>query len=517
MQQKKFITNIAFLIILNLLIKPFWPLGIEPLVQNTVGNAMYGEYFILFNFSFLLNIILDFGITNFNNKNIAQNNHLLSKHFSSLFTLKLILGFFYLIITIVLGIAMGYETRFIKLLFLLSINQFLISMIAYLRSNLLGLHLFKTDSFISIADRVIMIVLCIMLALKCFGLELNIMTFVYTQNIGYFLTAFIAFVTVYSKTNHFKLVWNFPFSVMILKQSMPYAILVLLMTFYNRVDAVMLEKLLPENNIYLSTLINKIKSIPELMQNEKISQIIASSSELLKESGTYQAGIYAKAFRLLDAGNMIAYLFSVQLLPTFSTMIKYKENVEHIVKLSFIILVAPALLVSIGCYSYSNEISYLINHGVNDSAKEFGLLMFCFTFISSTYIFGTLLTANGSLKQLNSMAIIGIFINIGLNFFLIPKLQAIGSVYSSVITQFFTAAIQIYFSIKIFKLKFNYKLITSLLLYIIGLVIINYYSKIMTDNWLLNFFIMVICSLILLFATKLISIKSILNLKSIKT
>ena len=147
MQQKKFVTNIALLIILNLLIKPFWPLGIETAVQNSVGNSSYGEYAILFSFSFLLNIILDFGVTQFNNKNIAQNNHLLTKHFSSLFTLKLVLGFIYILITILAGITMGYDFRLMKLLSILAVNQFLISMIAYLRSNLLGLHLFKTDSF----------------------------------------------------------------------------------------------------------------------------------------------------------------------------------------------------------------------------------------------------------------------------------------------------------------------------------------------------------------------------------
>ena len=159
-------------------------MGIEPAVQNAVGNAGYGEYFILFNFSFLLNIILDFGVTNFNNKNIAQNNHLLTKHFSSLFTLKLALGVLYLVITIIMGTVMGYEYRYMKLLFILAINQFLISMIAYLRSNLLGLHLFKTDSFVSVADRVIMIGLCLMLLGRWFGLEISIMTFVYAQTIG---------------------------------------------------------------------------------------------------------------------------------------------------------------------------------------------------------------------------------------------------------------------------------------------------------------------------------------------
>ena len=287
MHQKKFVTNIAFLIVLNLLIKPFWPLGIEPAVQNAVGNAGYGEYFILFNFSFLLNIILDFGVTNFNNKNIAQNNHLLTKHFSSLFSLKLALGIIYLAVTIMLGFVMGYEFRYMKLLSILAVNQFLISMIAYLRSNLLGLHLFKTDSFVSVADRVIMIGICMMLLLRWFGLQIDIMTFVYAQTIGYVLTAVIAFATVYFKTDHFKLTWNWPFSLMILKQSFPFAILVLLMTFYNRLDAVMIERILPKNE------------------------------------GTEQAGIYAKAFRLLDAGNMIAYLFSVQLLPVFSRILKY--------------------------------------------------------------------------------------------------------------------------------------------------------------------------------------------------
>lgn len=473
MQQKKFVTNIAFLIVLNLLIKPFWPLGIEPAVQNAVGNASYGEYAILFNFSFLLNIILDFGVTQFNNKNIAQNNHLLTKHFSSLFSLKLVLGLVYFVITILLGFIIGYDFRYMKLLSILAINQFLISMILYLRSSLLGLHLFKTDSFVSVADRVIMIFLCLGLLLRWFGIEIDIMTFVYSQTLGYFLTAVIAFITVYYKTDHFKLNWNWPFSLMILKQSFPFAILVLLMTFYNRLDSVMLGALLPAG------------------------------------VGSEQAGIYAKAFRLLEAGNMIAYLFSVQLIPVFSRMLKHKENVEQLVKLSFILLVAPALVVSVGCFFYSNELSAIINHGVTDSAVEFSILMLCFTAVSTTYIFGTLLTANGNLKQLNTMAIIGICINLILNFILIPHYKAMGSAVSSLITQFFTAGIQFYFAYKIFKFKVNIRLIIALVIFIAGIVIFNYMSRSFTQNWMINFAIMVVFCGLWAFVSGLINIKSI--------
>jgi len=473
MQQKKFVKNIAFLIVLNLLIKPFWALGIEPSVQNAVGNSAYGEYAILFNFSFLLNILLDFGVTQFNNKNIAQNNQLLTKHFSSLFTLKLALGVFYLVATIVLGLLLKYDLRYMKLLLILALNQFLISMILYLRSSLLGMHLFKTDTFVSIADRVIMIFLCLGLLLRWFGIEIDVMMFVYTQTIGYLITALIAFLAVYYKTEDFKIKWNWPFSLMILKQSFPFAILVLLMTFYNRLDSVMLGYLLPAG------------------------------------VGSEQAGIYAKSFRLLEAGNMIAYLFSIQLIPVFSKMIKNNENVEHLVKLSFILLVVPALLVSIGCYFYSYELSSLINQGAHDSYREFGLLMLCFTAVSATYIFGTLLTANGNLKQLNTMAVIGICTNLVLNFILIPKYMALGSVYSSLITQFFTAGIQIFFAYKIFKFRINYKLILAILIYIIGIILLNYFSKSFTNNWVLNFTIMVVFSVIWAFIARVLSIKSI--------
>ena len=473
MQQKKFVTNIAFLIVLNLLIKPFWALGIEPSVQNAVGNVSYGEYAILFNFSFLLNIILDFGVTQFNNKNIAQNNHLLTKHFSSLFSLKLVLGIVYFIITMLLGLIIGYDFRYMKLLGVLVINQFLISMILYLRSSLLGLHLFKTDSFVSVADRVIMIFICLGLLFKWFGIDIDIMAFVYAQTIGYFLTAIIAFMTVYYKTEHFKLKWNWPFSLMILKQSFPYAVLVLLMTFYNRLDSVMLGALLPSG------------------------------------IGSEQAGIYAKAFRLLEAGNMIAYLFSIQLIPIFSRMIKHQENVEQLVKLAFILLVTPALIVSVGCFFYSNEISSIINHGVTDSATEFSILMLCFTAVSTTYIFGTLLTANGNLKQLNTMAIIGICINLILNFILIPHYKAIGSAFSSLITQFFTAGIQIYFAYKIFKFRFNMKLIISLFIFLTGIIIFNFISKSFTQHWMINFSIMCVFCLVWSFVSGLINIKSI--------
>ncbi|MDP2888396.1 MAG: polysaccharide biosynthesis protein, partial [Bacteroidota bacterium] len=69
--KRKFITNLLLLLFLNVLIKPFWIFGIDLTVQNMVGDESYGLYFSLLNFSMILNIFLDLGITSYNNKNIA--------------------------------------------------------------------------------------------------------------------------------------------------------------------------------------------------------------------------------------------------------------------------------------------------------------------------------------------------------------------------------------------------------------------------------------------------------------
>ena len=58
--QRKFVVNLALLLLLNFLIKPFWIFGIDRTVQNElVSSADYGTYFALFNFAMLFNILLD--------------------------------------------------------------------------------------------------------------------------------------------------------------------------------------------------------------------------------------------------------------------------------------------------------------------------------------------------------------------------------------------------------------------------------------------------------------------------
>jgi len=417
--QKKFIANLGFLLLLNLLVKPFWLFGIDRAVQNATGAEAYGHYYALFNFSLLLNILLDLGITNFNSRNISMNRQLLQKHISGIIMLRLVLAVAYILISSVIALAIGYTFEETSILGVLLLNQILISGILYLRSNLAGLHMFKHDSFISVLDRGLMILICGWLLWgRAGGPSFQINWFVYAQTASYLITLVVTLVLLSGKVHFNGIKWNKAFSLMILRKSYPFAALILLMTFYNRVDSVMLERLL--------------------------------------DNGAKQAGIYAQAYRLMEAGNMVAYLFAGLLLPIFSHMIKSKSNIEPLLKTSTSLMLVPALGAAI-VYLFNNVeiMDALYKYNARESAQVGVFLMVSFVGMCVSYNFGALLTANGNLSALNKLAACAMALNIILNLLLIPVMEANGAAIASMITQLLMAFGQILLAIRLFNISIN--------------------------------------------------------------
>ena len=415
MKQKDFVFNLCLLIFLNLLVKPFWMLGVDVGVQNSVGAADYGIYFSILNFTLLFNMVLDMGTTNFNNRNIARNNQLLDKHLSSYIILRLLLGLVYFAVIFAVALLIGYRGIQLRLLFWIGLNQFLNAFLLYVRSNISALLMFKTDSILSVTDKLLMILFCGLLLWGNLTDEpFRIEWFVWCQTVAYLITIAVALFIVLRKANLRRLTWNWLFFVVIIKKSLPYALVTFLMACYYRIDSVMLERMLPDGN------------------------------------GAVQSGIYASAFRLMDTLAMIAYLFSVILLPLFSKMLKQKEDVVPVVRTSFSLLTLFSVSAVVILYVYREPVIRMFYPDIAESSVAvFRLIIFGLIPIAMTYLFGTLLTANGSMKVLNLIAVVGIVINVTVNLLLIPRMQACGSAVASFCTQFVVSALQFVLAMRI--------------------------------------------------------------------
>ncbi len=473
--KRKFFTNLILLLTVNGLVKPFWLFGIDRKVQIVTGDD-YGLYLSLFALSITFNVLLDMGITNYNNRNIARYNQLLPKHLSNILGLKMLLFVVYTAVLLSWAGLVGYNKIQFHLLFFLIINQFLLQLILYLRSNLSALHLFTTDSLVSVLDRIFMIAFCgILLYTNLYKGPFRIEWFVYIQTISYVLATVIILVIVLKKSGRIKLNFNLNFNLVFLKKTYPYAILILLMSFYNRFDQVLIERLLPGE-------------------------------------GLHQVAIYAHGFRLLDAASMFGVLFAGMLLPIFSRMIKMKQQVGDMVKFSFSLIIFISLTLAVTSYFYQVEImEWMYDDDVLASAPIFSVLMCCFIPISTTYIIGTLLTANGSIKQLNIMAGFGMVINLLLNLFVIPKYQALGAAYVGLFTQSVTALAQVIIAFYIFKLKVNRVLTGQVILFAFTLVLTGFVCQKLFPP-LTGLLIMLFFSTLIAFFIRLLDLKNLANI-----
>jgi O-antigen/teichoic acid export membrane protein len=474
--QKKFLTNIFILLALNLLIKPFWILGVDRAVQNSVGNFQYGIYANLFGFSLLFVVLLDFGINNFTSTTIAKDHDAINQQFSTLFPVKIFLSIVYFFVTSLVGYMYGFRGHDLFLLAMMLLNQILAFFILYFRSNVSGLQYFRTDAILSVIDRTLMIVFCSLIIWSSLA-KITIETFVFAQTVGYVFSTIICFMILKPHLSHI----HFNIDKSVLKKlfidAYPFALLALIMTFYTRLDIILIKKIFPNGDI--------------------------------------ENGIYAKANRLLEASNMLAAMVASMLLSLFAKIISQKEELQKMVKTSMSIMIAPAIMLAIFCSIYKVEIMNILYKNILDESSEvFGIVIFSFIPMCTIYIFGTLLTANGNLKILNIIVSIALLINVCLNVFLIPNYGAYGAAVAAICTHSFVALFSFIYSKKVLELNISLLTIGQYLFFAIVFSVILYFIHQEEIKILLSIVISGLAGLSLMFISGILNFRSIFQLVS---
>ncbi len=472
--RRAFVGNLFLLLFLNFLVKPFWIFGIDRTIQNEVGAEVYGMYYALFNLSFLFNILLDLGINNYNSRNIAQNHKLVGKNLLGVAYLKLGGAVLFFLITLSVGYFLGYSMQEMQLLVVLCFNMFILSAVLFLRSNLAGLQKFKLDSVVSVLDRTVLIGICAyLLWMIPNGSEFQIEWLVYAQTAAYGFTFVVALICVMMYAKNVSANTNFVVLVSIIKQSLPYALIILFMTIYYKMDAVMLDRML--------------------------------------EDGAYQAGIYAQGYRILDAFNMVGYLFVTLLFPLFSKILADKQDYLPVLKLSTRLLLTFSIAVAALSLLYANEIMNLLYIQIDDrSALVFAILLLSFIPISFINIYGSLLTANGNLTDYNRLAFGGILLNFILNVSLIPYFTAMGSAIATLMTNLFIALGVFYFLSKRLNLNADRKLLFKFGFLFSTLVVAGLgLEQIDVIDWWLKLFICSMVGIPIAFGLKIVGTKSV--------
>ncbi|MCB9308375.1 MAG: polysaccharide biosynthesis C-terminal domain-containing protein [Lewinellaceae bacterium] len=410
---REFILNILLLVFINLLIKPFFIFGIDLAVQNRIGTD-YGLYFALLNLTYIFQILNDFGIQSFNNRYIARYPQLLPKYFPNLLAIKGLLSICYVVLTLLLAWgALGYGAQELPLLLILLFNSILTQLILFLRSNISGLGYYRLDSFLSSLDKLLMLGTCgVLLWAPPPGVPFTIESFALAQTLALLMTAAVVFWLLRQMADFS--IWpswlrnpraGRPLLLILLRKSFPYAVVILMMFTYARLDGVLLERLLPDGKVH--------------------------------------AEVYAGAFRLLDACNMLGFLFASLLLPMFARLLKNPDHAElrSLAWLSFRLLWAGSVTLAAAiCFAREDLLHLMMPARASEYRWEvLGVLIWAFVPAGMINIFGTMLTAQERLREMGRIFLAGIALNLTLNLLLIPRMQALGAAAAAVVTQAFVA------------------------------------------------------------------------------
>ena len=456
--------------VLNLLVKPVWILVIDRAVQNALSQEIYGNYFALFNFSLMFFIILDLGLNGYNTTEISRDTNKIVSFAGSIIGLKILLMILYLIAAFGVGSLLGYNRLEFNLLLILCILQIITSFNQYLRSIVSSLQKFKWDGVFMVLDRVVIISICSVLIWGGISdWELTINRFVYAQLMGVSLVTISLVVFLRKQLSKVSISFQFQRIVPILKQSWPFALLIMLMGLYNYMDSVMLKFLI----------------------------------------GDEEAGVYALGYRLFYALLMFAQIFSGVLLPFFSKNINDVNVVRQVSNYTSKLLLLIGFSVVFFSYSYGMDIMQLLypDKATAASSNAFVILMFGFIGSALVLVYGTLLTAALELKYLNLAAFATLVINLVLNVKLIPQYGASGAAIATLVSQLIFGGVCFMISFQKFSFKLKWVDIFKQLVGVMTLLIIIINFKQYFDNVLVHSVLIAVVVLLVAYLFKLFSVK----------
>lgn len=420
-----FLSSSVFSVGVNLLVKTFWILFVEIAVQRELGNEMYGKYFSLFNFSMFFLLLTDFGINNYNTRNISFTSKL--NDFGKLFSAKMLLFLCYIAVVFVSALLFVEDKKDCLIMLMVALCQGLAGIVLFLRSTLTGLHMFVKDGSISIIDRVILSILCIS-AIYFLQIKFTIYYFLLFQIVGYSIAILTAVLVLKNHVGPFFSKINFSVLKEIFMKGLPFSILFLAMSIYMRMDGFLIKVLLPDGDV--------------------------------------QAGVYASSYRLLEAFMQITLIITNILLPIFTKEILEKKSITKTLEAAFNLLIPVSIFMCIVIYHFRFEIAqFLYKEHITDIAR---LLPKAFLFsipFCISLLLGTVLTAGGKFSILNKLAIILALLNIISHIIFIPLFKIDGAIMVTTFTHLISAFILLIYTILLYKYKFSFVLFFKYIIY----------------------------------------------------
>lgn len=382
--------------LLNLLVKPGWLL-VENVVQDRIGHADFGLFTALFSLTYIFAAFADFGISQYTTKRIAADAGFMGDFLPVLLPLKGAISLLFPALIVGYGWLIGYRGEGLYLLVFIALSFSLTQFVQFLRSVLQAHQHFNTDSIASVLDKFLLIGLVLVLLQAGMDLE----QYVYVRVAVTIITFLIVYGIIAWRFGLTRYRYSWPHVKTIFRDSFPFALIALVYGVNERVDMVMLERLYSE----------------------------------------HEAGIYAGAYRWVDAVMMYLWTVLPIFFAKFALSLKDRQEQQKLLRFGQVVVALPIIYVSVFTLFFGNQLFFLFR---NSTAAELLQMernlhiLFLNVLVNGFFaIYSTLLTSSDFEKPVSWLVAVSILLNVGLNFLFIPEFGSVAASLNTLLSAVF--------------------------------------------------------------------------------
>lgn len=416
-----------------------------------LGDVLFGRYSFVIAFVYLFSIFLDLGYDTLIIRDVAKDKKKASTYLNNIITFRLVLSIIIFCIIFLLINFLGFQEELKNLIYIFGISQIILSLSSVYRVLFRAFERMDYEAVLNIFLNIIRSFLGILLLFFGYGLIWIAFVYIFTSVVDFFISLLIC----QKKFVKIKLQFDFSFFRDTIKTALPIGFLAIFALIYVRIDTVMLE----------------------FMKGDAV------------------VGWYNAAYTLILGLIPIPHLFMNALLPYMSiTSANARSSLTSAYEKSFKFLLGIGLPISIGIFLLADKFIILF-FGPNFLNSVDALRILCWdVLLKFLYIcIWVVLISIDKQKQLMICAGFGAFINILLNFILIPNFSLIGAAIATIITESFVLFVFFYLSVK-YNLKIT--IIKSILKTLIACALMSIF--IFSFNYL-NIFLLITLSCIIYF------------------
>ncbi len=386
-----------------------------PILVRYLGKNDYGIWSLAGALPGILLIITDFGLHSHIIREISRDNNKLQSSFQNIFLIKLFLSGIFLFFVWVFVRFLGYSENVRLFIYIMSLSFVFTSLQGLFSSLLRGTQRFLYDGLLQVASMMSLFAGVLFAVV----LEYGLLGLVYSQLLSQVVIVLICLKVYLKKYGvNYGLFSGLEQLVSILRKSLPFALIAVVLPVYYQADIILLSKL----------------------------------------SGYEATGVYSAAYKIILMLTMISRLFSQVLFPSLSKLfVTSKEEFRKVFDYSYKAMALLVYPISFGLFLLGDRIVILLFRGeFADAIPALRIMAFSLLFTSLQSVLTVSLNSCKEEKKVAFVMVVVTATNIIMNLILIPKFAFIGASISTLVSEVirFTGNYY-YFRKRVFKIRFR--------------------------------------------------------------